>query len=95
MPLVEKNLVILEELKMVMICPYCDIEINEKQLEAEDGCCPECGALITASTVINEEDDDYDNEFGDDDDYDDDLDRTRDDYDDYDDSMDEFDDDKY
>ena len=44
---------------MVMICPYCDIEINEKLVEAEDGCCPECGALITASTVINEEDDEF------------------------------------
>ncbi len=44
---------------MVMICPYCDIEINEKLIEAEDGCCPECGALITASTVITEEDDEY------------------------------------
>ena len=50
---------------MVMFCPYCDIEINEKQIEAEDGCCPECGAFISASTVVNEEDDDYD-EYGDD-----------------------------
>lgn len=55
---------------MVLICPYCDMEINEKQMEAEDGCCPECGALITAGNVLNEEDDDYDefeDEFGDDD----------------------------
>lgn len=50
---------------MVMFCPYCDIEINEKQIEAEDGCCPECGAFISASTVVTEEDDDYD-EYGDD-----------------------------
>ncbi len=48
-----------------MICPYCDMEINEKQMEAEDGCCPECGALITAGNVLNDDDDD---EFGDDDD---------------------------
>ena len=41
---------------MVIICPYCDIEINEKLVEAEDGCCPECGTLITAGSV----------EFGDD-----------------------------
>jgi len=57
---------------MVMICPYCDIEINEKLVEAEDGCCPECGALITASTVITEDDDEYfdgeDGELGEDDD---------------------------
>jgi len=59
---------------MVMICPYCDMEINEKQMEAEDGCCPECGALITAGNVLSdddEEDDIYDDDddlFGDDDD---------------------------
>ncbi len=56
---------------MVMICPYCDIEINEKLVEAEDGCCPECGALITASTVINEDEDEFydgdDAELGEDD----------------------------
>ena len=59
---------------MVMICPYCDMEINEKQMEAEDGCCPECGALITAGNVLSDdedEDDIYDDEddiFGDDED---------------------------
>jgi len=63
---------------MVMICPYCDIEINEKLLEAEDGCCPECGALITASTVINEgEEDEFyegdDGDLGDDDGFEDEL----------------------
>lgn len=62
---------------MVMICPYCDIEINEKLVEAEDGCCPECGALITASTVINEEDEEFydgeDGELGDDDGFEDDI----------------------
>ncbi len=51
---------------MVLICPYCDIEINEKLIEQEDGCCPECGALITASTVISEDDDEFDDEFEDD-----------------------------
>ena len=57
---------------MVMICPYCDIEINEKLVEAEDGCCPECGALITASTVITEDDEEFfegeDGELGEDED---------------------------
>ena len=54
---------------MVIICPYCDIEINEKLVEAEDGCCPECGTLITAGSVVDDEDSDdiYDDEFGDDD----------------------------
>ena len=26
-------------------------------VEANDGCCPECGAVITASTVVEEKDD--------------------------------------
>ena len=56
---------------MVLICPYCDIEINESLIEQEDGCCPECGALITASTVISEDDEDeYEDEFDDDEDSD-------------------------
>lgn len=70
---------------MVLICPYCDIEINEKLIEQEDGCCPECGALVTANTVISEEDDDYDDEYGDED-YDDD------DVEDGDEDLNEFDD---
>ncbi len=63
---------------MVMYCPYCDIEINEKQLEAEDGCCPECGAFISPGLAVEGEDDDeneggdgeedeFSDEFGDDD----------------------------
>lgn len=58
---------------MVMYCPYCDIEINENKLEAEDGCCPECGAFISPEMVVTDSEDDseYD-EFGDelDDDFD-------------------------
>ena len=59
---------------MVLICPYCDIEISEKLVEAEDGCCPECGTLITATSVASEDDDgdayeedEFANEFADDD----------------------------
>ena len=57
---------------MVMICPYCDTEINEKLMEAEDGCCPECGAVLTQSNILSDTDEDeegggYDDE--DDDDY--------------------------
>lgn len=52
---------------MVIICPYCDIEISEKLVEAEDGCCPECGTSITARNVIEEpEEDIYAKEFEDD-----------------------------
>ena len=38
------------------ICPYCDIEVSESQIEAEDGCCPECGANLTMSLWGDEED---------------------------------------
>ena len=53
---------------MVMICPYCDTEINEKQMEAEDGCCPECGAVLTQSNILSDTDEEdgeggYDEEF--------------------------------
>ena len=60
---------------MVLICPYCDIEISEKLVEAEDGCCPECGTLITATSVAADDDeegdvyeeDEFANEFADED----------------------------
>ena len=28
-------------------CPYCNIEVKETAIEVEDGCCPECGAMIS------------------------------------------------
>ena len=52
---------------MAMYCPYCDTEINETLIEQEDGCRPECGAFISASMVIND-DEDYEDEYGDEDD---------------------------
>ncbi len=60
------------------ICPYCDIEISESSIEAEDGCCPECGAVLTASSLWDNEDDfeddEFDEEFDDDDMFEDDED---------------------
>ena len=42
-------------------CPYCDIEVSESAIEAEDGCCPECGTMLsTRSQFID--DDDYDDD---------------------------------
>ncbi len=35
---------------MATICPYCNIEVSESAIEAEDGCCPECGSIISASS---------------------------------------------
>ena len=37
-------------------CPYCDIEVSESAIEAEDGCCPECGSVISASSSFLGED---------------------------------------
>lgn len=43
------------------ICPYCNIEVSEKEIEAEDGCCPECGAMLSAGSMYMDGDmDDYD-----------------------------------
>jgi hypothetical protein len=43
---------------MGTICPYCNIDVNEARIEAEDGCCPECGAFITVSSLFGNHDDD-------------------------------------
>jgi len=47
-----------------VVCPYCDVEITLSQIESEGGCCPECGAIITASVLSGDEDDDEGGEFG-------------------------------
>ena len=50
---------------MSTVCPYCNIEVSESSIEAEDGCCPECGAVIgAASSFLDEEpgDSDYEDE---------------------------------
>ena len=43
---------------MGTICPYCNIDVSEARIEAEDGCCPECGAFITVSSLFGNHDDD-------------------------------------
>ena len=63
---------------MSTVCPYCNIEVSESSIEAEDGCCPECGAVIGATSSFLEEElgeseyddekDDVFDEFDDDDD---------------------------
>ncbi|MDD5697972.1 MAG: hypothetical protein PHH77_05090 [Victivallaceae bacterium] len=42
---------------MGTICPYCNIEVDENEIELEDGCCPECGSVITVSSLYNDSDD--------------------------------------
>ena len=39
---------------MGTICPYCNIEVDEIKIEFEDGCCPECGSIITISSLDND-----------------------------------------
>ena len=55
---------------MATSCPYCNIEVSESAIEAEDGCCPECGSVISASSSFLGEDPDYDDELENDDLYD-------------------------
>ena len=50
---------------MSTTCPYCNTDVKESLIEAEDGCCPECGALIGASNSFFD-DEDFD-EYDDDD----------------------------
>ena len=57
-------------------CPYCDVEISMDAVEVEDGCCPECGAIIAGGSIFEDgfdDEDDFDDDF-DDDDFDDDFD---------------------
>jgi hypothetical protein len=35
-----------------MICPYCDVDVNENAVESEDGCCPECGMLLSPTSLF-------------------------------------------
>ena len=46
-------------------CPYCNMEVSESLIEAEDGCCPECGAMISAPSALMEEDFDEFDEYDD------------------------------
>lgn len=46
---------------MAMItCRYCNMEISMSAVEAEDGYCPECGSVITPSSLFQEDADDID-----------------------------------
>lgn len=49
---------------MATTCPYCNMEVRESAIEAEDGCCPECGAVIGAASSFLDDPDDGD-EYGD------------------------------
>lgn len=48
----------------MMKCPYCDMDVSDEAVECEDGCCPECGAILTAGSLFGDDDningDEYD-----------------------------------
>ena len=88
-----------------LICPYCDSEVKISMVEAEEGCCPECGSSISTAASYNSYNDDYEESELDDnagsydednedndfaDEFDDDIDE-----DDYEDEYEDEDDDKY
>ena len=45
------------------ICRYCMAEVSEREIEAEDGCCPECGAIIAAGAGYLGQDDEFEDDF--------------------------------
>ncbi|MDD5728576.1 MAG: hypothetical protein PHV59_08440 [Victivallales bacterium] len=78
---------------MGTICPYCNIEVDESGIELEDGCCPECGSVITMSSfndndadddpALFEEDEEEEEDYFDDLEYDDDFEDDDEDEEDY------------
>ncbi len=44
-------------------CPYCDIEVSESAIEAEDGCCPECGTMLSTRSQFLDDDEDLEEEL--------------------------------
>lgn len=70
-----------------LICPYCDSEVKISMVEAEEGCCPECGSSISTAATCTSYNDDYeeselddnDDSYDDDDDFGDDFDEDIDD----------------
>ena len=52
---------------MATICPDCNMEVSESAIEAEDGCCPECGSVISASSsFLGEDPSEFDDGINDD-----------------------------
>jgi len=42
---------------MKMLCPYCEVEISMSAVDAEDGYCPECGSVISSSSIFDIDED--------------------------------------
>ncbi len=41
-------------------CPHCECKVNISDVENDDGCCPECGQLVMASSLDSDFDDGLD-----------------------------------
>ncbi len=55
----------------ICVCQYCNSEVSLSEVEKEGGVCPECGAMMTGSSLFGGDDefeDDMD-DFEDDDNY--------------------------
>ena len=91
----------------VMIkCPHCGCKVSLREVEKEEGLCPECGQPLVASSLLDDFDDDdeeldemdssdFDDEDYEDEDYEDeDYEDEEDDFDDFEDVEDEMDDDE-
>lgn len=48
-----------------MTCPYCECRVRVSDVDDEGGSCPECGAIITSSHLV-EQDMEHEELFGDD-----------------------------
>ena len=83
----------------IIKCPHCDCKVSLRDVEKEEGFCPECGQPLLVSNILDDYDGDDEDEDIDSTDYDDededDFDEFDDEDDDYDDYDDEDDDDGY
>ena len=39
----------------LMTCPYCEVRVKVGEVDDEGGCCPECGAIITSSHLVEQD----------------------------------------
>jgi len=40
-----------------LLCPYCECKVKMTDVDDEGGVCPECGALITGSLLLDQDED--------------------------------------
>ncbi len=49
-----------------ILCPYCECRVRVCDVDDEGGICPECGAIITPSHLVQQDreaDEEFDEEF--------------------------------